>query len=73
MAGAEEAKSGTEGPAAIGEAERLDEDGLPVDRVPTLDDVRSDAGSGRAIAVGCTSVVAAVVILFWLLRAGMLG
>ena len=34
--------------------ERFDEDGLPLDRPPTLDDVRGNAGSGRTIAIGCT-------------------
>ena len=55
------------------QSERLDEDGLPLDRKPTLDDVRGDAGSGRAIAIGCTLLVAAVLGLFWLIRAGLLG
>lgn len=53
--------------------ERRDADGLPVDRAPTLDDVRGGAGSGRSIAVGCTVVVLLLVIGFWLLRAGLLG
>lgn len=53
--------------------ERVDEDGLPLDRKPTLDDVRGDAGSGRVIAVGCTLLVAIVLAAFWLIRAGLLG
>ncbi len=52
--------------------ERVDEDGLPLDRPATLDDVRGDAGSGRSIAIGCTIVVALVLGLFWLIRGGLL-
>jgi hypothetical protein len=52
---------------------RLDEDGLPLDRPVTLDDVRGTAGSGRAVAIGCTVIVALAVLLFWLVRAGFLG
>lgn len=65
-----EQPEGTPGPSV---AERVDEDGLPLDRPATLDDVRGNAGSGRAIAIGCTLVVAAVLALFWLIRAGLLG
>ncbi len=54
-------------------AERLDEDGLPLDRPATLDDVRGQAGSGRTIAVGCFVLVALAVAAFWILRAGLLG
>lgn len=54
-------------------AERVDEDGLPLDRAPTLDDVRGQAGSGRTIAVGCFVLVALAVAAFWILRAGLLG
>ena len=60
------------GPQAAGERpERADEDGLPLDREPTLDDVRGNAGSGRVIAIGCSILVAAAVLGFWLLRAGL--
>lgn len=52
--------------------ERVDEDGLPIDRPATLDDVRGDAGSGRIIAIGCSLVVAIVLGLFWLIRGGLL-
>jgi hypothetical protein len=52
---------------------RVDEDGLPLDREPTLDDVRGNAGSGRAIAIGCTLLVVIAIGAFWLLRAGLLG
>lgn len=53
--------------------ERFDEDGLPLDRPATLDDVRGGAGSGRVIAVGCTIFVVIVLGLFWLIRGGLLG
>jgi hypothetical protein len=49
--------------------ERRDEDGLPIDRKPTLDDVRGGGGSGRTTAVSCTVVVLLLVAAFWLLRA----
>ena len=62
----------TERPSDAAAPERLDEDGIPLDRKPTLDDVRGE-GSGRTIAVGCTVVVLGAVALFWLLRAGVLG
>jgi hypothetical protein len=52
-------------------AERFDEDGLPLDREPTLEDVRGNAGSGRTIAIGCSLLVAGVVLAFWLLRGGL--
>ena len=54
------------------EPERVDEDGLPLDREPTLDDVRSNAGSGRTIAVGCTGLIVVLVLAFWILRAYVL-
>ena len=53
--------------------ERRDEDGLPLDRAPTLDDVRGQSGSGRSIAVGCTLLVALALLAFWGVRALMLG
>jgi len=53
--------------------ERRDEDGLPLDRAPTLDDVRGQSGSGRTIAVGCTLLVALALLAFWGVRALMLG
>jgi hypothetical protein len=48
--------------------ERRDEDGLPVDRKPTLDDVRGGEGSGRVTAVSCTVLVLLLVAAFWVLR-----
>jgi hypothetical protein len=49
------------------------DDGLPVDREPTLDDVRTDGSAHRSMALGCTFVVAVLVAIFWLLRAGVIG
>jgi hypothetical protein len=54
-------------------AERRDEDGLPLDRPATLDDVRGQSGSGRSIAVGCTLLVAMALLGFWGVRALLLG
>ena len=51
-----------------GKSECLDEDGLPLDRAPTLDDVRGNAGSGRSIAVGCSLAVTLFAVAFWLVR-----
>ena len=61
----------------VGEAaaapERRDEEGLPLDRKPTLDDVRGTEGSGRATAVGCTVLVLIAVAAFWVLRIAVMG
>ena len=54
------------------EPERRDAEGLPLDREPTLDDVRGTAGSGRTTAVGCTVLVVLLVAAFWVLRAYVL-
>ena len=54
-------------------AERVDEDGLPLDREPTIDDVRGTSGSGRTIAIGCSVLVMLALAAFWLIRAGLLG
>ena len=59
-------------PEAPAMAERVDEEGLPLDRAPTLDDVRGDEGGGRLIAIGCTGLVVLAVLGFWLLRAAMM-
>ncbi len=53
-------------------AERVDAEGLPIDRPPTLDDVRGTEGGGRMIAVGCTVLVVLAVLGFWILRAAMM-
>lgn len=55
------------------EVERRDEEGLPLDRAPTLDDVRGGEGSGRSVAIGCTLVVVLVLAAFWLVRAFVFG
>jgi len=68
--GGEQGAAGEPAPAA---KERVDADGLPIDRPATLDDVRGTSGSGRAVAVSCTLVVLALVLAFWLLRVGVLG
>lgn len=69
---ADENRALSQAPEGLPAVERLDEDGLPLDREPTLDDVRSNAGSGRVIAVGCTVLVVLVLGLFWLIRGGLL-
>ena len=53
-------------------AERVDAEGLPIDRPPTLDDVRGTEGGGRMIAIGCTALVVLAVLGFWVLRAAMM-
>ncbi len=47
--------------------ERLDEDGLPLDREPTIDDVRGGANHFK-LAVGCSAVVFVAIVAFWVLR-----
>jgi hypothetical protein len=47
--------------------ERRDEDGLPLDREPTIDDVRGGANHFR-FAIGCSAVVVALILAFWVLR-----
>lgn len=59
----------TKADEAAGAPERRDEDGLPLDRKPTLDDVRGQGGSGRTTAVSCTLAVLLLVAAFWVLRA----
>jgi hypothetical protein len=50
-------------------ADRKDADGLPIDRAPTLDDVRGNDGEHRRLALGCTAAVAFVLLAFWIIRA----
>ncbi len=59
-------------PVAPEVAERVDDEGLPIDRAPTLDDVRGTEGGGRMIAIGCTALVVLAVLGFWVLRAAMM-
>jgi hypothetical protein len=47
--------------------ERRDEDGLPLDREPTIDDVRGGANHFK-IALGCSVVVVLLICAFWVLR-----
>ncbi len=68
----DETKSDAPAEAPKAAAERLDEEGLPLDRPPTLDDVRGAEGSGRTIAIGCTVLVVLAVLGFWILRAAMM-
>ena len=44
-------------------------EGLPLDREPTLDNVRGSEGSGRSVAVDCTALVVLVLGAFWIWRA----
>jgi hypothetical protein len=68
----DETKSDEAVPVAPEVAERVDAEGLPLDRAPTLDDVRGADGGGRLIAVGCTVLVVLAVLGFWILRAAMM-
>ena len=63
------AEEGAEAPKVT---ERVDEEGLPLDWAPTLDDVRGAEGSGRTIAIGCTVLVVLATLGFWLLRMTMM-
>jgi hypothetical protein len=48
--------------------ERRDADGLPLDREPTMDDVRGGDHFGHRLAVGCAGAVILAVAIFWALR-----
>ena len=50
----------------------VDQLGIPMNREPTLDDVRSDGVEHRRLAVGCTLAVAALLIGFYVLRVVLL-
>lgn len=71
--GGEAAGTGEGGEAEAAPKERLDEDGLPIDRDPTIDDVRSTEARHGRIAFGCTLVVVLLLVLFWLVRGGIIG
>lgn len=47
--------------------ERRDEEGLPIDRAPTIDDVRGGENHFK-LAVGCSAAVALLIVAFWVLR-----
>ena len=51
-------------------AERLDAEGLPLDREPTIDDVRGGANHFK-FAVGCSAVVVLAILAFWVLRVAL--
>jgi hypothetical protein len=53
--------------------ERVDEDGLPLDRDATIDDVRSKEARHSRFALGCTLVILLLIASFFVLRAGVLG
>jgi hypothetical protein len=57
-------------PASPPAPERRDEDGLPLDRAPTIDDVRGGANHFK-FAIGCTAVVAVLLLAFWVLRVAL--
>jgi hypothetical protein len=52
-------------------AERVDEDGLPLDRAATIDDVRLRSGLHGRFALGCVVIVVLLIAAFWMIRAGM--
>jgi hypothetical protein len=54
-------------PVPPAKPERRDEDGLPLDRDPTIDDVRGGANHFK-LAVGCSAVVVLLIVAFWVLR-----
>jgi hypothetical protein len=73
-AGAEtESAAGVNDAADAPPKERLDEDGLPLDRDPTIDDVRSTEARHGRIAFGCTLIVVLLLVMFWLIRGGLIG
>ena len=57
-------------PASPSAPQRRDEDGLPLDRAPTIDDVRGGANHFK-FAIGCTAVVAVLLLAFWVLRVAL--
>lgn len=52
---------------------RTDQDGLPLDREATLDDVRETHGVHGRYALGCTILIVATIVAFWLIRGGLGG
>lgn len=52
---------------------RVDEDGLPLDRAITIDDVRTTDGQHGRFALGCTIAIVALIVAFWLIRGGLGG
>jgi hypothetical protein len=52
--------------------ERRDAEGIPLDRAPTIDDVRGGANHFK-FAVGCSAVVVLLIVAFWVLRGLLAG
>jgi hypothetical protein len=46
----------------------VDQLGIPMNREPTLDDVRGDGVQHRRLALGCTLLVALLLVGFYVLR-----
>ena len=46
----------------------VDQLGIPMSREPTLDDVRGDGSQHRRLALGCTLLVALLLVAFYGLR-----
>lgn len=66
-------KPAAEEPERALKSPSVDEDGLPLDRPPTLDDVRSKDGVHGRFAMGCTIAIVALIVAFWLIRGGLGG
>ncbi len=70
---------GRGGADSSGEAEappqagRVDEDGLPLDRDATIDDVRSTEARHGRFAAGCTLLIVLLIAAFWAIRGGFIG
>jgi hypothetical protein len=58
---------------AAAKTERVDEDGLPLDREATIDDVRSRTGQHGRFALGCAVLVIVLIAAFWAIRSGLGG
>ncbi len=69
----ETAAGSEEGTSEAPEKERVDADGLPLDREATIDDVRSTEARHGRIAFGCTLFVVLLLVIFWLIRGGVIG
>ena len=63
----------TDEPSEPAAPERVDADGLPLDRDATIDDVRSTEARHGRIAFGCTLFVVLLLVIFWLIRGGVIG
>lgn len=72
-AAAGEADAAAGEPDAAAKTERVDEDGLPLDREATIDDVRSRTGLHGRFALGCAVLVVVLIAAFWAIRSGLGG